>query len=232
MRTVEGIASPSGAPPGPAGDGRPPREPVRVLHAGLRGRDGGRAPERRPRPRPALAGTSAAARATRPSCGPPRRRRRAGAGLDARRGPGRVRRPAGTPAGAARAARRGLAGRAAQRRGRDPPRLRGAGPGAALASGRDRGRRRLGAPRSRPPVAEPPARVEDGAAFLPASEDEAARLYAANPDATLVAGATDVGPLGDQGAARPCRGRFLHRARDWPGSSARATGSASAPAPP
>ncbi len=65
------------------------------------------------------------------------------------------------------------------------------------------------------PVAVPPAPVfADGAAFLPASADELAAWYVENPDATLVAGATDVGLWVTKQLRELPKVAFLGRARD------------------
>ncbi|WP_264210636.1 xanthine dehydrogenase small subunit [Leisingera thetidis] len=48
-------------------------------------------------------------------------------------------------------------------------------------------------PPNKPAAAPPPNKPEAAPPLLPASSDELAELYAARPDATLVAGATDVG---------------------------------------
>ncbi|TNC68534.1 xanthine dehydrogenase small subunit [Rubellimicrobium roseum] len=65
------------------------------------------------------------------------------------------------------------------------------------------------------PIALPfPAPIPDGAAFLPDSADALAAWYAANPDATLVAGATDVGLWVTKGLRDLPKVAFLHRARD------------------
>jgi xanthine dehydrogenase small subunit len=61
-----------------------------------------------------------------------------------------------------------------------------------------------------------PARPEfgRGEAFLPGSTDELAAWYAANPDATLVAGATDVGLWVTKQLRDLPKVAFLNRARD------------------
>ena len=56
--------------------------------------------------------------------------------------------------------------------------------------------------------------AESRAFHLPESADEAAALYAAHPDATIVAGATDVGLWVTKGMRDLGRVIFLHRARD------------------
>ena len=65
------------------------------------------------------------------------------------------------------------------------------------------------------PVALPPASpAPDGEAFLPESTDALAAWYAANPDATLIAGATDVGLWVTKGLRDLPKVAFLNRARD------------------
>ncbi|TNC50175.1 xanthine dehydrogenase small subunit [Rubellimicrobium rubrum] len=65
------------------------------------------------------------------------------------------------------------------------------------------------------PVALPPAMPEtDGEAFLPESADALAAWYLANPDATLIAGATDVGLWVTKGLRDLPKVAFLNRARD------------------
>ena len=51
-------------------------------------------------------------------------------------------------------------------------------------------------------------------AVLPRSADELAAWYAAHPDATLIAGATDVGLWVTKALRDLPRVAFLHRARD------------------
>ncbi|MBP1805759.1 xanthine dehydrogenase small subunit [Rubellimicrobium aerolatum] len=65
-----------------------------------------------------------------------------------------------------------------------------------------------------PPVALPPRPEAAGAAMLPESADALAAWYMANPDATLVAGATDVGLWVTKGLRELPKVAFLHRARD------------------
>ena len=65
-----------------------------------------------------------------------------------------------------------------------------------------------------PPVAEPAPAPPGGGAALPASEDEAAYWYAAHPDGTLIAGATDVGLWVTKGLRDLGAVAFLHCARD------------------
>jgi xanthine dehydrogenase small subunit len=76
------------------------------------------------------------------------------------------------------------------------------------------GRVSAASPLPAPPVARPRAPVEGGEAALPRSEDEAAAFLAANPDATVVAGATDVGLWVTKGLRDLPKVMFLHRARD------------------
>lgn len=65
------------------------------------------------------------------------------------------------------------------------------------------------------PVAVPPVPVfAEGAAFLPRSADELAAWYVENPDATLVAGATDVGLWVTKQLRDLPKVAFLGRARD------------------
>jgi xanthine dehydrogenase small subunit len=64
------------------------------------------------------------------------------------------------------------------------------------------------------PVAVPPAPVPEGGAFLPESADALAAWYVRNPDATLIAGATDVGLWVTKGLRDLPSVAFLHRARD------------------
>ena len=65
------------------------------------------------------------------------------------------------------------------------------------------------------PVAVPPRpEFGQGAAFLPGSTDELAAWYAANPDATLIAGATDVGLWVTKQMRDLPKVAFLNRARD------------------
>ena len=65
------------------------------------------------------------------------------------------------------------------------------------------------------PVAVPPVPdFGDGAAFLPESADALATWYEANPDATLIAGATDVGLWVTKALRELPKVAFLTRARD------------------
>jgi xanthine dehydrogenase small subunit len=65
------------------------------------------------------------------------------------------------------------------------------------------------------PVAVPPGpEFGEGAAFLPDSSDALAAWYFRNPDATLIAGATDVGLWVTKGLRDLPKVAFLHRARD------------------
>ncbi len=65
------------------------------------------------------------------------------------------------------------------------------------------------------PVAVPPQpRFGGGEAFLPGSADELAEWYAENPDATLIAGATDVGLWVTKQLRDLPKVAFLNRARD------------------
>jgi xanthine dehydrogenase small subunit len=65
------------------------------------------------------------------------------------------------------------------------------------------------------PVAVPPRpEFGQGAAFLPDSADELAEWYVANPDATLIAGATDVGLWVTKQMRDLPKVAFLNRARD------------------
>ena len=68
------------------------------------------------------------------------------------------------------------------------------------------------------PVAVPPKAADlDGTAFLPESADALAAWYVANPDATLVAGATDVGLWVTKSLRDLPKVAFLNRARDLGG---------------
>ena len=163
------------------GDGRPPRLAVRLLHAGLRRAmavahlNGERDHDDGARGQPLPLHRLRAHRAGRRGGGG-----RAGAGLDARRGPGRRGRagPASPRPGAAgpgRPARAGPRASGTRRRPRPSPprprRRRRAASGARRPAARSRPR----PPCPVPPWPSRPAPTGGGAA-LPASEDEAARL--------------------------------------------------------
>ncbi len=99
-----------------------------------------------------------------------------------------------------------------------PTLLAAAPPGAAPPAGApgesQGGHASSASPLPSPPVARPRPPMGDGEAALPESEDEAAALFAANPDATVVAGATDVGLWVTKGLRDLPRVLFLGRARD------------------
>ncbi|WP_210527080.1 xanthine dehydrogenase small subunit [Rubellimicrobium arenae] len=93
------------------------------------------------------------------------------------------------------------------------------GPGAEPPKAGQRGEATGGAVTSDPgvavPVEVPPAPpAPEGAAVLPDSADALAAWYEANPDATLIAGATDVGLWVTKGLRDLPKVAFLNRARD------------------